>query len=89
MANEKITGNEKVNPSITTVRNDSTLNGKTYVYGDVSSKGGLTIRQHFAIMALQGICSMPTSNVSVSSLISSDVANAVKYADALIVELNK
>lgn len=47
----KIRGNESAMPQIETKRDTSTYNGQTYVYGDVSSVGGLTIRQHFAAMA--------------------------------------
>lgn len=47
---------------------------------------GLTIRQYFSAVAMQGILSMNGSDL----LLKSQVAeNAVEYADALIIELNK
>jgi len=46
---------------------------------------GLTIRQHFAAMAMQGIVSNPSH---VGGYLSASV-EAVKQADALIAELTK
>lgn len=54
---------------------------------------GLTIRQHFAAMAMQGICSKPDDtiyHVNGGWLHPETVAqNALVIADALIKELNK
>lgn len=47
---------------------------------------GLTIRQHFAVMAMQGMC----TNSILPHWSGEMIAEyAVKYADALITELNK
>lgn len=46
---------------------------------------GLTIREHFASMAVQGLCATLNGNEKVSSL----APLAVSIADALIAELNK
>lgn len=69
---EKITGNENAYP----------------LYGpDVtSSELGLTIRQHFAAMALQGYCANRNTPHRDAEYIS---MYAVQLADALISELNK
>lgn len=50
----------------------------------LSQSNGLTKREYFAAMALQGL--LPTG---ISSSIEEDVKNAVKLADLLIEELNK
>ena len=67
-----ITGNENAYP----------------LYGpDVTSNElGLTIRQHFAAMAMQGFC----ANNIIQHYDADFVAQySAKYADALIAELNK
>lgn len=88
-----ITGNEPMQPVV--------IPG--FVYGDGSHeepsvKGGLTIRQHFAAMALQGLCASgfftdprlqkqsesAGGNITIALVIAS-----VDIADKLIVELNK
>lgn len=46
---------------------------------------GLTKREYFAAMALQGIISAPVEGDTISS----DATDAVAYADALIEALNK
>lgn len=52
----------------------------------IASDGyGLTIRQHFAAMAMQGICQNPSH---IGGYLSA-AQEAVKQADALINELNK
>lgn len=52
---------------------------------------GLTIRQHFAAMALQGLCAVDNKgefdNIQASAEYAAKLS--VKYADALIAELNK
>lgn len=78
-----ITGNEPVTPVV--------LPG--HVYGDGSSElpyakhDGLTIRQYFAGLAMQGLCanSVPGPHHKSDFL----AMEAVQYADALIAELNK
>ena len=50
----------------------------------LSQSNGLTKREYFAALALQGL--LPTG---ISSSIEEDVKNAVKLADLLIKELNK
>jgi len=52
---------------------------------------GLTKREYFAAMAMQGICASPFAPdiKNVSQAMASDVKNAVKMADALLAELKK
>lgn len=54
---------------------------------------GLTIRQHFAAMVMQGLCPLNTTGLVKKKLIGlNDVTiakKAVQLADALISELNK
>ena len=52
----------------------------------IVSSGGLTIRAHFAALAMQGMLSYNDSPIGRGSLFA---RNAVEYADALITELNK
>ena len=83
----KITGNEPAMP-----------NTYEYEYGDYGQKEqviheGLTIRQQFAMAAMQGIISgdVNGSIVADTAMYSPDEAaiKAVNYADALINALNK
>ena len=53
----------------------------TFPISDLS-EFGLTIRQHFAVSALQGLCATDMT-------IQESVETAVMMADALIAELNK
>ena len=81
-----ITGNESAFPEITTDKERDVYDN---VYGNTYSYGGLTIRQQFAAMAMQGILSScdPDNNPFISPV---DCAvQSVKCADALINELNK
>lgn len=73
-----ITGTEPVSPTQAL--------GVDYRNG-VCLEGGLTIRQHFAAMAMQGLCanSIPGQHHSFERL----SFEAVQMADALIKELNK
>lgn len=75
---EKITGNEPMHPVV--------IPG----FVEPSVKGGLTIRQHFAAMAMQGLLANDWSDYRRND---EDCVNlskaAVNYADALISELNK
>jgi len=65
----KITGNEPARP---------------YTDGSTFAHDGLTIRQQFAMAAMQGLAGR---NVNYSS---NEIANkAISYADALINELNR
>lgn len=50
---------------------------------------GLTKRELFAAMAMQGLAAVPLHGGSPSDAVKSDAERAVKYADALIVELAK
>lgn len=77
----KITGNEPINP----LHPDSS--------GNDTDRSGLTIRQHFAAMAMQGFASIYLSQLN-NSTKSFDNPNgmanlSVLFADALIEELNK
>lgn len=61
-------------------------NGDDFVYpfndGD-SLNAGITLRQHFAGLALQGLCADPETGAPKDAALA-----AVKYADALIAALN-
>lgn len=50
---------------------------------------GLTKRELFAAMALQGLASIPLLGETPSGAVKSDTERAVSYADALIAELAK
>ncbi len=82
-------GNEKAAPYIKTTHEHGNRNGVDWNYGNVSSTGGLTIREHFAAMAITGLC----ANKKVGDIMNGecvDIANsAVAIADALIEALNK
>lgn len=80
----KITGNGPVHPTIKHQKYQFENNPPRFVW---ETAPGLTIRQHFAIMVLQGICSCVEIN-QVSSL-EKMAELSVKQADALIAELNK
>ena len=51
--------------------------------------GGITLRQHFAGLAMQGLASVPLQGESPDSAVRSDARRAVAYADALLAELAK
>ena len=62
--------------------------GNDYVHDDY----GLTKREHFAAMAMQGLMANPAYPEMVASGVKLDAtftAEAVAFADALIAELNK
>lgn len=75
-----ITGNEPAMPQSICV-NENGL----YSSNDAPSVpgNGLTIRQHFAAMAMQGLCVDPKTSIEALA------KEAVQVADALINELNK
>lgn len=78
-------GNDKINPGITTDLGKDRFTG--ICYSDTRSSGGLTKREYFAAMALQGILANSRflrnhSDVDIHIL-------SVKNADDLIEELNK
>lgn len=50
---------------------------------------GLTIRAHFAAMAMQGMVRRFSVSQESDEHIALDARDAVRYADALIAELNK
>jgi hypothetical protein len=63
---------------------------------DVFSEGGMTIRQYYAGLAMQGICANPdiSREIEKAGLTRDQVhvayaAGAVRQADALIAELEK
>ena len=84
---EKITGNELAMPAATSEVVDMEEEVKKY-------HPGLTIRQHFAAMAMQGLLSNSeitekTYYNDETDFYNSYAGSAVGMADALIVELNK
>lgn len=82
---KKITGNESINP--TTKMAYTEMGDQTNPYNIHGVFGGLTIRQYYAGMALQGIIqNYPSSRpFNVETI----AAVALKQSDALIAELNK
>lgn len=88
-----ITGNEPANPQIET-NYDFADQMREKVYGNTYSNGGLTIRQHFAAMAMQGLCANSEWGKTIKSddwddFIKRATSGSVEIADALIAELNK
>lgn len=87
---EKITGNESAMPAVTTEVIDMRV-----IEQEVKRyHPGLTIRQHFAAMAMQGLLSNSeitekTYYNDETDFYNSYAGSAVGMADALIVELNK
>jgi hypothetical protein len=87
-----LTGNEQVNPQIETHFDFADVY-REKVYGNTYSHGGLTIRQHFASIAMQGMNA--AMNTGSSEFHPNEetclyVAQlSVKQADFLIAELNK
>lgn len=84
----KITGNEPAMPQISEVL--------TSVYMDtpatlIVSTPGLTIRQQFAMAAMQGFCAVSNKGeyISTEDMAGACASLSVKFADALINELNK
>lgn len=55
--------------------------------GQMNSTGGLSIRQHFAAMAMQGFIS--SIKEGYQTMHRDAAEQAVEFADALIAELNK
>lgn len=59
-----------------------------YPWGEHGHRyGGLTKRELFAAMAMQGLASVPLQGFSPDSAVISDARMAVAYADALLAEL--
>ena len=82
-------GNEPINP--TTERNWLNQNDTEMVTGVF---GGLTKREYFAAMAMQGLTTNPeflktTNHITEEGYLKSLCESAVNSADALITELNK
>ena len=78
-----ITGNEQVMPLVYEEE-----------YGDYGKKRlvtdyGLTIRQHFAAMAMAAMAANPEIYKQENVTIAGIAVESVQYADALIAELNK
>lgn len=61
------------------------VNAFPRMFGNDAPKDGLTKREYFAAVALQGLLACP-SNVNMAEYIAKD---AVIMADQLIIELNK
>jgi hypothetical protein len=78
----KITGNEPASPKIASEILDNNL-------VNIYSSNGLTIRQHFAAMAMQGLLACPEPDPNNPLSLKEFAAAAVKCADALIAELNR
>lgn len=72
----KITGNEPAMPVV----------GR-YADKNLLEANGLTIRQHFAAMAMQGILASLDNDTAIVGSFIADMS--VRCADALIAELNK
>jgi hypothetical protein len=80
-----ITGNEPAMPVEVNYLSDGNIVGMQT--GNTTGwVTGLTIRQHYAGLAMQGLC---VSNSGVSEMANTCAEAAVKYADALIAQLNK
>lgn len=56
-------------------------------YEETNAVGGLTKREYFAAMAMQGILS--NEGILIQEMMEINCSDAVKYADALIAELNR
>ncbi len=85
---EKITGNEPINarPISHNQRPDGGYPGDYVEYHE--AQNGLTIRQHFAAMAMQGMLAQSNGN-SWDYDISALTTKSVNCADALITALNQ
>lgn len=79
----KITGNEPAQPVVSTKAGYDNYTMKTI--SDVSSTGGMTIRQEFAKAAMQGLAA--NGELKLDEWQTAKVA--VKMADYLIHELNR
>lgn len=75
--------NRKINPNDLLTSINSTSNGENQL-SEVFTNDGLTIRAHFASIAMQGLI-MAEHHRPVSHI----AKDAVEVADALIQELNK
>ncbi|KAF1698328.1 hypothetical protein CSC62_05310 [Pseudoxanthomonas jiangsuensis] len=75
MSTQTKAGSEPAYP----VPNDANVNGQE----------GLTKRELFAAMAMQGLASVPADGGLRPEWIATDAQNAVAYADALLAELEK
>lgn len=61
-----------------------------YLYGeDIASEEGLSKRELFAAMVLQGILASPQTDRKRDEMANEAAFDAVMYADALIKELNE
>ena len=81
-----ITGNEPANPSMCNYNAEGEMLS-TYEPGATPGYAfGLTIRQQFAAMAMQGICANDGCKHVANSTLAKE---AVEIADALIAELTK
>ncbi|NEM96191.1 hypothetical protein [Pontibacter burrus] len=79
----KITGNEPAYPLASEELSDRFHEG-------IDNLSGLTIRQQFAMAAMQGLCATTGPDKEVSQNLAQTFAKeAVLCADALIAELNK
>lgn len=89
----KTNANEPINPSEVQITNNGTKVVQNYLADDTYESSGLTKREHFAAIAMQGwISATNISNVPIHEVDNMpEIAAkwAVKYADALIESLNK
>lgn len=92
---EKITGDEPIHATIYRQTGDASrrVASKKYIEQGqhLMYEEGLTIRQHFAAMALQGLCvqAISGSHNQLKNMVAELPEKAVALADALIAELNK
>lgn len=80
----KITGHEYLYPQSMTVD----VHGNAYLYENYGSHTGITLRQHFAAMAMQGFIAS-YSGATKDPDITHCANKSVQYADALIKALNQ
>ena len=67
----------------------SSAHAPAYPWGEHGHRyGGLTKRELFAAMAMQGLASVPLQGESPDSAARSDARRAVAYADALLAALD-
>lgn len=70
---------------MSTYKTAPNVNAFPRMFGNDAPKDGLTKREYFAAMALQGVLSHLTTRVSAEEV----ARAAVEVADQLIIELNK
>ncbi len=78
-------GNEPAYPAIETQPRDIGHHGNYVTIADTYSTGGMTLREHYAGLAMQGLLAGGSSGQSTATL----AACSVACADALIAELER